>query len=176
MTVSALSCYVPPSVKLPCCPVGRQDFPICCERTALHYVQTERELKRVWCHSLHFEYPHVICSLLVFSLLLASFLPQAEEVNINNKIYHKKCLTCANCKRNLDISILAIGPDDDVYCKEGGRSNSSCSAALICGCQCLFPRFKGVEGMAASVTDRLTGSTGCAVRPDPSFASRVATV
>ena len=44
-------------------------------------------------------------------------LLQAEEVNINNKVYHKKCLTCGNCKRNLDISILAIGPDDDIYCK-----------------------------------------------------------
>ena len=43
--------------------------------------------------------------------------PQAEEVNINGKVYHKKCLTCANCKRNLDMSILAIGPDDDIYCK-----------------------------------------------------------
>ena len=44
-------------------------------------------------------------------------LLQAEEVNINNKVYHKKCLTCGNCKGNLDMSGLAVGPDDDIYCK-----------------------------------------------------------
>lgn len=49
-----------------------------------------------------------------FSILLSQF--QAEEVNIKNNIYHKRCLSCKNCKRNLDISILAIGPDDDIYC------------------------------------------------------------
>jgi hypothetical protein len=41
---------------------------------------------------------------------------QAEEMNIKGKMYHKKCLTCGNCKRNLDIAILSIGPDDDIYC------------------------------------------------------------
>ena len=38
-------------------------------------------------------------------------------MNINNRVYHKKCLTCANCRRSLDMAILAIGPDDDIYCK-----------------------------------------------------------
>ena len=46
-----------------------------------------------------------------------SFTFQAEEVNINNKVYHKKCLTCGNCKRNLDISLMGIGPDEEIYCK-----------------------------------------------------------
>ena len=48
---------------------------------------------------------------------MIGFLFQAEEVNINNRVYHKKCLTCANCRRSLDMAILAIGPDDDIYCK-----------------------------------------------------------
>ncbi len=42
---------------------------------------------------------------------------QAEEVNIKGRVYHKKCMTCGNCKRAIDISILAIGQDDDIYCK-----------------------------------------------------------
>lgn len=42
---------------------------------------------------------------------------QAEEVNIKGRVYHKKCLTCRNCRRPVDISIMAIGPDDDIYCK-----------------------------------------------------------
>ena len=42
---------------------------------------------------------------------------QAEEVNIKGRVYHKKCLSCKNCKRPIDISLLAIGPDDDIYCE-----------------------------------------------------------
>ena len=32
-------------------------------------------------------------------------------------MYHKKCLSCKNCKRPIDISLLAIGPDDEIYCQ-----------------------------------------------------------
>jgi len=42
---------------------------------------------------------------------------QAEEVNIKGRLYHKKCLSCKNCKRPIDISLLAVGPDDDIYCQ-----------------------------------------------------------
>ena len=42
---------------------------------------------------------------------------QAEEVNIKGRVYHKKCLSCKNCKRPIDISLLAIGPDEDIYCQ-----------------------------------------------------------
>jgi len=42
---------------------------------------------------------------------------QAEEVNIKGRVYHKHCLTCKNCKRCIDINILAIGPDNDIYCR-----------------------------------------------------------
>ena len=41
---------------------------------------------------------------------------QAEEVNIKERVYHKKCLTCKSCKRPCDISGLAIGPEGDIYC------------------------------------------------------------
>jgi len=65
---------------------------------------------------------------------------QAEEVNINNRVYHKKCLTCANCRRSLDMAILAIGPDDDIYCKVcchkiswPGRFAGSSDTAVIPG-------------------------------------------
>merc|ERR1719384_1293044 len=42
---------------------------------------------------------------------------QAEEVNIKGRVYHKKCLSCKHCKRPIDISILAVGPDDEIYCQ-----------------------------------------------------------
>ena len=42
---------------------------------------------------------------------------QAEEVNIKGRMYHKKCLSCRNCKRPIDMAILAVGPDEDIYCK-----------------------------------------------------------
>jgi len=45
------------------------------------------------------------------------FLIQAEEINIKGRVYHKHCLTCKNCKRCIDINILAIGLDDDIYCR-----------------------------------------------------------
>ena len=45
------------------------------------------------------------------------FLPKAEEINIKGRMYHKKCLSCKNCKRPIDISLLAVGPDDDIYCQ-----------------------------------------------------------
>lgn len=38
-------------------------------------------------------------------------------MNIKGRVYHKKCLSCHNCKRSVDISIMAIGPDDEIYCK-----------------------------------------------------------
>ncbi|TRY73464.1 hypothetical protein TCAL_02229 [Tigriopus californicus] len=65
---------------------------------------------------------------------------EAEEVNIKNNIYHKRCLSCKNCKRNLDISILAIGPDDDIYCSIcchkiswPNRYQGACDTSLIPG-------------------------------------------
>ena len=45
------------------------------------------------------------------------FSMQAEEVNIKGRVYHKKCLSCKHCKRPIDISILAVGPDDEIYCQ-----------------------------------------------------------
>jgi len=41
---------------------------------------------------------------------------QAEEVNIKGRVYHKKCLSCKQCKRPTDISLIAVGPDNDIYC------------------------------------------------------------
>lgn len=41
---------------------------------------------------------------------------QAEEVNIKGKMYHKRCLACKQCKRLIDIALLAVGPDDEIYC------------------------------------------------------------
>lgn len=41
----------------------------------------------------------------------------AEQMEIKGHLYHKKCMSCKNCKRPIDISILAIGPDKDIYCK-----------------------------------------------------------
>ena len=34
---------------------------------------------------------------------------QAEEVNIKGRMYHKKCLSCKQCKRLIDISLIAVG-------------------------------------------------------------------
>lgn len=42
---------------------------------------------------------------------------QAEEINIKGRMYHKQCLSCRNCKRPIDISLLAVGPDDQIYCQ-----------------------------------------------------------
>ena len=32
-------------------------------------------------------------------------------------LFHKKCFTCAVCKRALDYQMCAEGPDGDIYCK-----------------------------------------------------------
>ncbi|CAB4062558.1 unnamed protein product [Lepeophtheirus salmonis] len=61
---------------------------------------------------------------------------QAEEVNIKGRMYHKKCLSCRNCHRPVDISLLDIGPDDDIYCK-------------ICCKKISWPgRYSGIENTA----------------------------
>lgn len=31
-------------------------------------------------------------------------------------MYHKQCLSCKQCKRLIDITLLAVGPDNDIYC------------------------------------------------------------
>ena len=40
----------------------------------------------------------------------------AEQVEIKGRLYHKKCMSCANCNRPISIDITAIGPDGDIYC------------------------------------------------------------
>jgi len=40
----------------------------------------------------------------------------AEQMEIKGKFYHKKCMTCKNCSRPISIDIMAIGPDNDLYC------------------------------------------------------------
>ncbi len=55
-------------------------------------------------------------SLILFSTLSTFFL-QAEEINIKNRVYHKKCLSCKNCKRPIDVALMAIGKyDTRFYC------------------------------------------------------------
>jgi len=40
----------------------------------------------------------------------------AEQMEIKGRLYHKKCMTCKNCTRPISIDIMAIGPDNDLYC------------------------------------------------------------
>ena len=42
---------------------------------------------------------------------------EAEKVTIKDDPYHKKCLSCNKCGRQLDSLSLSIAPDNNVYCK-----------------------------------------------------------
>lgn len=42
---------------------------------------------------------------------------EAEKMTAKTGLFHRKCFTCADCKRALDYQLCAEGPDGDIYCK-----------------------------------------------------------
>ncbi len=42
---------------------------------------------------------------------------EAEKITVKDDVYHKKCVTCFKCTRALDSLALAVGPDNNVYCR-----------------------------------------------------------
>lgn len=34
-----------------------------------------------------------------------------------NRIWHKRCFSCASCRKSLDSTNLNDGPDKDIYCR-----------------------------------------------------------
>lgn len=41
----------------------------------------------------------------------------AEQMISKNKVWHRRCFTCADCSRSLDSTNLNDGPDGDIYCR-----------------------------------------------------------
>jgi len=41
----------------------------------------------------------------------------AEQMFSRTQTYHKKCFSCANCKRPLDSVLACDGPDKEIYCR-----------------------------------------------------------
>lgn len=41
----------------------------------------------------------------------------AEQMNSKNRIWHRRCFSCADCHRSLDSTNLNDGPDNDIYCR-----------------------------------------------------------
>ncbi|CAL8115876.1 unnamed protein product [Orchesella dallaii] len=41
----------------------------------------------------------------------------AEQMLARNSIWHKKCFSCADCRRPLDSVLACDGPDKEIYCK-----------------------------------------------------------
>ncbi|XP_026811682.1 muscle LIM protein Mlp84B isoform X2 [Rhopalosiphum maidis] len=41
----------------------------------------------------------------------------AEQMISKNKLWHKRCFTCADCSKSLDSTSLNDGPDGDIHCR-----------------------------------------------------------
>lgn len=41
----------------------------------------------------------------------------AEQMISKNRVWHKRCFSCAECHRSLDSTNLNDGPDGDIYCR-----------------------------------------------------------
>jgi len=41
---------------------------------------------------------------------------EAEKLTVKDEVYHKKCFTCKRCTRSMDSLMVAVGPDQDIYC------------------------------------------------------------
>ncbi|KAI5739612.1 hypothetical protein M8J77_021410 [Diaphorina citri] len=41
----------------------------------------------------------------------------AEQMISKNRIWHRRCFSCADCHRSLDSTNLNDGPDNDIYCR-----------------------------------------------------------
>lgn len=41
----------------------------------------------------------------------------AEQMISKNRIWHRRCFNCADCRRSLDSTNLNDGPDGDIYCR-----------------------------------------------------------
>ena len=42
---------------------------------------------------------------------------EAEKMTAKTGLYHKRCFTCAECRRALDYQLCTEGPDGELYCK-----------------------------------------------------------
>ena len=62
---------------------------------------------------------------------------EAEKVTIKDDPYHKKCLSCNKCGRQLDSLSLSIAPDNNVYCKV--RSFHFFQNGVYIAKFCIFP-------------------------------------
>lgn len=83
---------------------------------------------------------HILCTIIRFKSLFyrcGGAVYEAEKVTIKDDPYHKKCLSCNKCGRQLDSLSLSIAPDNNVYCKV--RSFHFSQIGNILQKFCIFP-------------------------------------
>lgn len=42
---------------------------------------------------------------------------EAEKMISKNRVWHKRCFSCADCRKSLDSTNLCDGPNGDIYCR-----------------------------------------------------------